>query len=117
MRFRGDNGPGRADYIERWDCRSRRTHNVGFIIALGSSWASRWVSAEVELGSFVTRDAQSFPSVSFGAEKFSRPIFLSIICGLWFLIVGDWFQSLASSLYFRIIAWQGCGCVEISFEN
>ena len=30
----------------------QRFHNVGFIIALGSSWAGRWVSAEVELGSF-----------------------------------------------------------------
>ena len=53
-----------------------------FIIALGSSWAPSWVSAEVELGRFLPSVAQSFPSVSFGAEKFSRPIFRSIICGL-----------------------------------
>ena len=45
-------------------------HNVGFIIVLGSSWAGRWVSAEVELGWFETCVAQSFPSVSFGSENF-----------------------------------------------
>ena len=38
--------------------------------ALGSSWAPRWVSAEVELGSFLPSVAQRFPSVSFGPKIF-----------------------------------------------
>ena len=63
-------------------CRVGGGYNVGFIIALGGSWAPRWGSAEVELGRFLTSVAQSFPSVSFGKIFFGRFIFHSIISGL-----------------------------------
>ena len=47
--------------------------------ALGLSWAPRWVSAEVELGRFLPRVAQSFLSVSFGRKNFGGEIFHFII--------------------------------------
>ena len=56
-----------------------RFHKGWFIIALGSSWAGRWVSTGHELGRFETCVAQSFPSVSFGAKNFGLRIFCSII--------------------------------------
>ena len=63
-------------------CRVAGVYNVGFIIALGDSWAPRWVSAEVELGRFLPSVAQRFPSVSFGKIFFERFIFHTIISGL-----------------------------------
>ena len=87
---RSDVGMGEGFHI-RW-----------FIIALGSSWAGRWMSAGHELGRFETCVAQSFPSVSFGAKIFGLQIFGSIIFCLWF-----WLP--VASLYVRIIAWLGRG--------